>query len=87
MGSSMGAVFVQRYLQEYSHEEDYVDACVAISSPWNVGKVAKNFHDNILIRRAILHEQQDILRLHLHEEHFQKVIRDRDVDVGKLRSI
>ena len=59
-----------------------MDACVAISSPWNVGVVAKNFHDNYIIRKAILEEQQDIVRLHMHEEHFMKVIRDRDVDLG-----
>jgi len=47
-----------------------------------VGDVAKNFHDNIFIRKAILEEQKDILRLHLHEEHFVNLLEERNMDVG-----
>lgn len=38
MGSSMGAVFVQRYLEEHPNQK-HVDASCCVSSPWNVGAV------------------------------------------------
>lgn len=53
-GASLGAAFIQRYLEEFSGKT-IVDAAACISSPWNTALAAKNFHDNPAIRVVILY--------------------------------
>lgn len=79
----MGAMFIQRYLQEFP-DTDILQAVSTISSPWNVSAVAKHFHEDFIIRKVILYSQQDLLRSHLHEENFLKQLEDKKICPSKF---
>lgn len=85
VSSSMGAVFTQRYLQDFKGRHN-IDAVVCISSPWNVIEVAKHFHHSFFIRKVVLAFMQDVLRNHLHEEHLHKRLVELGIDYSRLKN-
>ena len=63
-GCSLGAAFIQRYVQEFPGDHD-IEAMVCVSSPYNVVRAAQNFHDQFLIRKSIVSIQKEIMKKHI----------------------
>lgn len=83
-GASLGAAFIQRYLQEYSGNT-YVTAASSVSSPWNVWEAAKKFDSCPIIRTAAREVQKLMMKAHLHEEGFLRLHKKLGFCTEKLK--
>lgn len=84
MGISIGGMFVQRYLQEYS-ENPMVRACYTISSAWNIKACSVKVTNNPVFKRQMSLSFLNFYRTHFHEENFQRISKDLNLDWGKIR--
>lgn len=83
VGVSMGAVNIQRYLGEYSHDPMVV-AGVTISSPWDTSKTSDAVNADPIIAKAMHTELMYMFKSQLHQKQFVNLCKQKGIDIDKV---
>ena len=82
LGLSMGAGQTQKYLEVYE-KEVFVDAAVTVASTWDMEHTSNHISKNWLVTRFLADFALDLIKRHLHDPHYLKLLEEKGIDESK----